>query len=114
MQIVEPFTVLAAFNVALTLLGALGAWGLKQMSANLRDLKTSIAKCDTDVQAARHEVSDVRLYIAERYVRTDDYKAALDAIFNALRRIEDDLKDKQDKALRFRPATGFGDLGKGT
>jgi septal ring factor EnvC (AmiA/AmiB activator) len=79
-----------AFDLAMALVAFLGGWFLKVMSERIERLE----------QARREEakeLADLRVVIATDYTSKDDFKAMADAIFGALRRIEEKLDRKVDK-----------------
>jgi len=78
------------FNIAIALLGAIGGWYLKSTAEAIKDLRS---KDD----ALGKEVHEVHLLVAGNYVKRDEMKEGLDAVFSALRRIEEKLDDKADK-----------------
>lgn len=80
----------AAFQLAVALVSALGGWFAKEMFSRLKDM-------DRDMKAMAAAFTDLRVEVAKNYVTKDDFKDALDNIFAALRRIEDQLKEKADK-----------------
>lgn len=79
-----------AFNIAMTLVAFLGGWLLKALRDDIAALKAA------DSELSR-QLSELRAELPDRFVRRDDHKEALDAIFNMLRRIEDKLERKADK-----------------
>jgi hypothetical protein len=87
----EPFTLLAAFNIAIALLGGLGGWSLRNLTERVKEV-------DQDVKQARRDLAELRVHVADRYLPRDEHKTSLDHIFQALRRIEDKIDRKQDKA----------------
>jgi septal ring factor EnvC (AmiA/AmiB activator) len=79
-----------AFDLAVALVAFLGGWFLKVMSERIERLE----------QARREEakeLADLRVTLATHYTSKDDFKAMADAIFGALRRIEEKLDRKVDK-----------------
>lgn len=79
-----------AFNAAVTLAAFLGGWVLKSLFERINTL-------DTDVKMVVKAVAELREALPTHYVRRDDFKQALDNIFNSLRRIEDKMENKADK-----------------
>lgn len=80
----------AAFQIAVVIIGALGGWFGKAIFARLNVM-------DSDMKALATGLTELRVQIATNYVSKTDHKDALDNIFQALRRIEDGLKEKADK-----------------
>ena len=68
-----------AFNVAMSIAGALGGWALKSMYDAQRDLEKRMAN------------------LPNEYARRDDHNSFTAAIFTKLDRIEDKLDRKADK-----------------
>lgn len=81
---------LQAFNIAMTIVAALGGWLLKSLFDRIRDLE----KADEKVVET---ISQLRENLPTHYVRREDFAKALDDIFNSLRRIEDKLERKVDR-----------------
>lgn len=80
----------AAFNIAIGFGGAMGGWFLKSVGDAISDLRNKDA-------ALGAELHQVHLLVADNYVKRDEFKSSLDAMFESLRRIEDKLMHKQDK-----------------
>jgi hypothetical protein len=79
-----------AFDLATGLVAFLGAWFVKVIFDRIERLE----------QARREEardLADLRVAVATDYTSKDDFKAMADAIFGALRRIEEKLDRKVDK-----------------
>jgi hypothetical protein len=79
-----------AFDLATALVAFLGGWFLKVMSDRIERLE----------EGRREEaraLADLRVTLATDYTSKDDFKAMADAIFGALRRIEEKLDRKVDK-----------------
>lgn len=79
-----------AFNIAITLVGALGGWVLKWIGDSLKSLR------DTNA-ALSEKVQHIEVLIAGNYARRDDLDKLTAAIFTKLDRIENKLDSKQDK-----------------
>lgn len=82
--------ILFAAQGLLTVIAALIGWLVKGLSGNINDLKK------TDTKLAE-EVTNLRISLPERYMSKMDHKEALDAIFQALRRIDEKLDQKVDR-----------------
>lgn len=72
-----------AFNIAITLAGALGGWWIRVMWDAQREVRK-------DLTALQNSLPDA-------YVRRDDFKDNMHALFAKLDRIEDKLDKKVDK-----------------
>lgn len=72
-----------AFNIVAGIVGALGGWVLNMVWSSVRRNERDIALFKESV--------------AETYVRRDDFKDAIQAIFTKLDRIEDKIDAKVDK-----------------
>ena len=78
------------FDIAIVLAGFLGGYILRGVSQSIRDLEAKDAEL-------LKEVHQVHLLVAGDYIKRSEFKEAVDAIFDALRRIEDNLSGKADK-----------------
>jgi hypothetical protein len=78
------------FNIAVSLVGALGGWWMNIMWQALRDLQ----KAD---KILAEKVSSIEVLVAGNYVKRDDFDKIADNIFRKLDRIEDKLDGKMDK-----------------
>jgi hypothetical protein len=78
------------FNIAVSLVGALGGWWMNIMWQALRDLQ----KAD---KILAEKVSSIEILVAGNYVKRDDFDKVADNIFRKLDRIEDKLDNKMDK-----------------
>ena len=78
------------FNIAVTLVGALAGWILKAISDSIKGLQMK----DDFIM---NELHQVHVLVAGNYVKRDELKDSMDAVFNTLRRIEDCLNGKADK-----------------
>jgi hypothetical protein len=79
-----------AFDLATALVTFLGGWFVKVIFDRMERLE----------QARREEakeLANLRVAMATDYTSKDDFKAMADAIFGALRRIEEKLDRKVDK-----------------
>jgi hypothetical protein len=79
-----------AFDLAAALVAFLGGWFLKVMSERIERLEEARRE-------EAKELADLRVTLATYYTSKDDFKAMADAIFGALRRIEEKLDRKVDK-----------------
>lgn len=77
-------------TIAFSVVNGLFGWLLKALFDRMRDME------EADRSIAK-EVGSLKDSLPERYVRRDDFKQALDNIFQAVRRIEDKLDEKADK-----------------
>lgn len=80
----------AAFNIAIALVGALGGWMLKSISDAIRDLR------DRD-NALTTELHQIHILVAGDYIKREEFKDELNAIFDMLRQIDAKLHGKADK-----------------
>lgn len=80
----------SAFNVAIALTGALGGWVLKSISDAIRDLR------DRD-DTLTTELHQIHILVAGDYIKREEFKDELNAIFDLLRQIDTKLHDKVDK-----------------
>lgn len=80
----------AAFQIAVVIIGGLGGWFAKAMFARLGTM-------DQDMRELARTVNQLQVTLATNYVSKTDHKDTLDNIFQAIRRIEDSLKEKADK-----------------
>lgn len=78
------------FNIAITLVGALGGWVLNSLKTNIENLQ----KADT---ALTEKVQAVEVLVAGTYVKRDDMDKLGAALFAKLDRIETKLDGKVDK-----------------
>lgn len=85
-----PLWVQWAFNIVLLIVGGLVSWLMKSVFDRIKDLQ------NTDTGLAK-EVNDLKVNLPTNYVLKADHDKGLDAIFSALRRIEDKLDGKADK-----------------
>jgi hypothetical protein len=79
-----------AFDLAMGGIAFLGAWFVKVIFERIERLE----------EGRREEaraLADLRVALATDYTSKDDFKAMADAIFGALRRIEEKLDRKVDK-----------------
>lgn len=79
-----------AFNIAVALVGALGGYVLKSISARLESLQ----KADTDLT---DKVQKIEVLVVGEYVRHSDLEKIANALFAKLDRISDKLDSKEDK-----------------
>lgn len=87
----NTLTILIAVGQAvITGVSALFGWLLKGLFDSIAELKAADAKL-------AEEVVQLRVTLPERYVSKQDFQQMGDAIFSALRRIEDKLDGKADK-----------------
>lgn len=78
------------FNAAIGLITSLGAWLMRTMWQDLRELQLA------DKQLSE-KVSQIEVVVAGQYVKRDELQKLSDAIFAKLDRIEDKLDGKADK-----------------
>lgn len=86
-----PLWVQWGFNIVLLIVGGLVSWLMKSVFDRIKDLQ------DADTGLAK-EVNDLKVTLPTNYVLKADHDKGLDAIFSALRRIEDKLDGKADKS----------------
>lgn len=90
-----------AFNIATALVAFLGGWLVKVIRDDIAALRAAdqamADKTSLELAAVRAELAGMRAELPDRFVRRDDFKEALDAIFNLLRRIEDKVEKKADR-----------------
>lgn len=79
-----------AFNLAMALVAFLGGWFMKVLFERIERLE----KADREMAKA---LADLRVELPTHYVSKGDFKDLGDAIFGALRRIEEKLDRKVDK-----------------
>jgi hypothetical protein len=82
-----------AFNIAagvISIFGGLAGWHLKGINDRLKEIEKKNASQDEALAAVRELLPTI-------YVRRDDFSKVIDALFDALRRIEDKLDTKVDK-----------------
>ena len=77
-----PIWVQWAFNVLLLIVGGAVSWLMKSVFDRIRDLQSA------DTGLAK-EVNDLKVQLPTNYVLKSEHDKGLDAIFSALRRIED-------------------------
>lgn len=84
-----PLSLLLAFNVVITLTGALLGWLVKTLFQRI-----------DKVESSQHKFADVlnelRVTLPTQYVSKSDFREMGDNIFSALRRIEDRINKIQD------------------
>lgn len=80
-----------AFNFAMTAVAVLGGWVLKSIVDRIKKLE------DADYELA-NQVANLRVELPSYYVRRDDFVKLGDNLFAALRRIEEKIDGKADKA----------------
>lgn len=78
------------FNIAITLVGALGGWVLNSLKTNIENLQ----KADTALTA---KVQEIEVLVAGTYVKRDDLDRLSNALFAKLDKIENKLDGKADK-----------------
>jgi len=71
--------ILTAFNISVSIAGAIGGWALKSMYDAQRDIEKRLDN------------------LPNLYTRRDDFKETAEAIFRKLDRIEEKLDRKVDK-----------------
>jgi hypothetical protein len=79
-----------ALDLAMGVVSFLGAWFVKVIFERLERL-------DQALREEARALADLRVALATDYTSKDDFKAMADAIFGALRRIEEKLDRKVDK-----------------
>jgi len=77
-----PIWVQWAFNVLLLVVGGSVSWLLKSVFDRIKDLQSA------DTGLAK-EVNDLKVLLPTNYVLKAEHDRGLDAIFSALRRVED-------------------------
>lgn len=80
-----------AFNIAVGLAGALGGFFLKSIWDAIKDVQGA----DT---AMAGEITSLKVLVAGNYVTRNEYRDDMSGIKDALKRIEDKLDSKADKA----------------
>lgn len=89
-----------AFNIAMSICAFLGGWLLKTLFDRIGGLEKADRELAQDMHIAitevRTDLAHLRAELPDRFVRRDDFKEALDNIFQAIRRLEDKL-DKVEK-----------------
>ena len=80
-----------AFNVAVGIAGALGGFFLKSIWDAIKDVQTA----DT---AMASDITSLKVLVAGNYVTRNEYRDDMSGIKDALKRIEDKLDSKADKA----------------
>ena len=80
-----------AFNIAVGLAGALGGFFLKSIWDAIKDVQTA----DTAMAA---DITSLKVLVAGNYVTRNEYRDDMSGIKDALKRIEDKLDSKADKA----------------
>ena len=78
------------FDIAISVIGALGGWILKTIWDAIKELQ----KSDKDLA---DKVSHIEVLVAGQYVKVDKFDQMMTAIFAKLDRIEDKLSQKVDK-----------------
>lgn len=78
------------FNLSLAFIGVLFGYLVNAMRTTIKDLQ------DTDKKLA-DKVQSIEVFIADRYVKRDEVKEYMRALFNKLDKIEEKLDDKVDK-----------------
>ena len=78
------------FNIAITLIGALGGWVLNSLKSSIESLQ----KADHDLTA---KVQGIEVLVAGTYVKRDDMDKLGTALFAKLDKIEAKLDGKADK-----------------
>jgi hypothetical protein len=79
-----------AFNIAAALVGMLGGWVLKSISAELKELQKADKELVTKVQ-------QIEILVVGEYVKQKDLDKLQVALFTKLDRIEGKLDGKVDK-----------------
>jgi hypothetical protein len=79
-----------ALDLAMGMVSFLGAWFVKVIFERLERL-------DQALREEARALADLRVALATDYTSKDDFKALGEAIFGALRRIEEKLDRKVDK-----------------
>jgi hypothetical protein len=79
-----------ALDLAMGVVSFLGAWFVKVIFERLERL-------DQTLREEARELANLRVALATDYTSKDDFKALGEAIFGALRRIEEKLDRKVDK-----------------
>lgn len=85
-----PLWVQWAFNILLLVVGGSVSWLMKSVFDRIKNLQ------NTDTGLAK-EVNDLKVALPTNYVLKTEHTEGLNAIFSALRRIEDKLDNKADK-----------------
>lgn len=80
----------AFFNLAVSVAGVVISWLVKALFDRMKSMEQADNRMAEQLARLREE-------LPERFVRRDDYRESLDAIFNTLRRIEDKVDRKADK-----------------
>lgn len=80
-----------AFNIAVGLAGAFGGFFLKSIWDAIKDVQTA----DTAMAA---DITSLKVLVAGNYVTRNEYRDDMSGIKDALKRIEDKLDGKADKA----------------
>lgn len=83
----DPITL---FNIAVAIAGFVISLLVRALFARM----TAMEQADNRMA---EQIAKLREELPERFVRRDDYRESLDAIFNTLRRIEDKVDRKADK-----------------
>lgn len=83
----DPITL---FNIAVAIAGFVISLLVRALFARM----TAMEQADNRMA---EQLAKLREELPERFVRRDDYRESLDAIFNTLRRIEDKVDRKADK-----------------
>lgn len=80
-----------AFNIAVGIAGAFGGFFLKSIWDAIKDVQTA----DT---AMASEITSLKVLVAGNYVTRNEYRDDMASVMDALKRIEDKLDGKADKA----------------
>lgn len=78
-------------NAILAGFGAAASFILKVIWEGHRELQEQDSRMNAEIQA-------VKLMMANSYIKKEDFDKAVAALFDQLRRIEDKLDNKEDKA----------------
>ena len=78
------------FNLAFTIIGALGGWWMRVMWQSLKELQQQDSKL-------ADKVGNIEVVVAGQYVKRDDMNRDIATIFAKLDRIEDKINKKADK-----------------
>lgn len=82
---------LLAFNIAVALVTFLSGWLMKSLFDRITKLEDADAKILGEIAKLREE-------LPTNYVRRGDMQQSLNELFSAIRRIEDKLDSKADRA----------------
>lgn len=89
MDSTPSFSLLLAFNIAITVAGALFGWLFRTLFAR-------IDKTDQMVEKLFESLNELRVVLPTHYVSKSDFREMGDNIFQALRRIEDRVHKIQE------------------